>query len=433
MFKSRKKQDKRFKWLNISSKKGIIHDSDTFINDKLNMIQLNEEHLSHVICVQPIVVIHIDKLVEQFYKTVLQVQELRTIIETHSSVEQLRKTLREHLIELFEGVLDREFFEKRIRVAKIHYHIGLKPAWYMGAFQNLQHELFQVMMDEVTDREEFRLIWSSVTKLLSLEQQLVLEAYNQETEQKIQETFEDGQKDLQNKILEVGEGLVAVSEETHASVEALISNSRDVNTLVEGSYQQAKEIQSQVRDGENVILTLINHMRQAESDTQSMRRTVQLLEGSSKKITEVVQMVHAIADQTNLLALNSAIEAARAGEHGKGFSVVAQEVKKLAEQTKNSIGDIQNLVDSSQTYTSEVNNVLKRVEEAVKSVAEASNMTNTTFQAIRASIEHNESNLSSMNIQIDELVKVIEEIGDTTTHVAVSAEKLTQATQMISS
>ncbi|MFD2445956.1 methyl-accepting chemotaxis protein [Bacillus sp. CGMCC 1.16607] len=229
----------------------------------------------------------------------------------------------------------------------------------------------------------------------------------------------------------MSEGLVAVSEQTHASVESLISNSRDVNSLVEGSYEQAKEVQAQVQEGQNVILTLLEHMKQVEEDTLSMRQTVQLLEDSSNKIYKVIQMVHAIADQTNLLALNSAIEAARAGEHGKGFSVVAQEVRKLAEQTKNSIADIQNLVDTSQTYTREVNSVLKRVEGAVQSSADASSSTSTSFQAIRISIEKNELNLSSMNLQIEELVKIIEEIGDATTHVATSAEKLTQATQMI--
>ncbi|WML38182.1 globin-coupled sensor protein [Neobacillus sp. OS1-2] len=431
MFQQHIKISKNLKWLGTSSKKGIINVSDPKINEKLNMIQLNEEHLSHVICVQPIVELHIEELVEEFYKTVLQVQELREIIESHSTVNRLRQTLRVHLIELFEGRLNHEFFEKRIRVAKIHYHIGLKPAWYMGAFQNLQYELFQVMMNEVTDRDEFRLIWASIMKLLSLEQQLVLEAYNQETEQKIQEIFAEGQKDLQNKILEVSEGLVAVSEQTHASVENLISNSRDVNFLVEGSYEQAKEIQSQVREGEKVVHTLLEQMNTVEMDTQTMRHTVKLLESSSQKITEVVQMVHAIANQTNLLALNSAIEAARAGEHGRGFSVIAKEVKKLAERAKDSIGIIQKLVDSSQTYTDEVTTVLKRVEAAVKSGADASNSTNTTFQAIRASIETNESNLSSMNLQIEGLVKVIEGIGDATTNVKKSAEKLTQATQIL--
>ncbi|WP_374703487.1 methyl-accepting chemotaxis protein [Bacillus sp. Marseille-P3661] len=161
-----------------------------------------------------------------------------------------------------------------------------------------------------------------------------------------------------------------------------------------------------------------------------MRQTVQQLETSSKQITDVVKMVHAVADQTNLLALNSAIEAARAGEHGKGFAVVAQEVRKLAEQTKSSVADIQKLVDSSQHYTNDVMHVLVRVEQAVQVGAEVSKTTNDTFKNIRLSITENEGNLRNIEQQIEGLAQIIEEIGQTTTHVATSAESLNGAIQL---
>ncbi|MBU8878149.1 globin-coupled sensor protein [Bacillus sp. FJAT-29790] len=427
MFRKRKEQIVNKKWLNKAVDKEGIFVSNPLLEEKLMMIQLSTEELHAVACMKPLVEVHIDTLVSEFYDIILKVKELEQIIEEHSSVERLRKTLNAHIIELFEGTMDENFIEKRLRVAKVHYRIGLKPSWYMGAFQNLQYALFHVMIDNIKDTSEFRTIWGAMTKLLSLEQQLVLEAYNQEKDEKIKATFRDGQKDLQQSVMEVSEGLVAVSEQTTASVESLISNSHEVSHLVESSYKQAKMVLQQVQDGQETLISLLNSMKQVELDTQVMRETVQQLEDSSKNIHAIVGIVHSIADQTNLLALNSAIEAARAGEHGKGFAVVSQEVKKLAEKTKNSIGNIQQLVMSSQTFTSEVIHMLARVEATVQMGSKASQRTNTSFQFIRMSIEENEKNLKNMDERVVELVNVIEEIEEATTDIATSAEHLSRS------
>ena len=116
------------------TKNHILISPAPMVKEKLSMIHLEENDLEIVASIQPLVEKYVDKVVDEFYKTILQVEELRTIIEMHSSVDRLRQTLRTHLIDLFEGKIDSAFYEKRIKVAKIHYRIGLKPAWYMGAF-----------------------------------------------------------------------------------------------------------------------------------------------------------------------------------------------------------------------------------------------------------------------------------------------------------
>lgn len=430
MFKKRNPKGNVNKWRDSIEVQNRILISEPFIEEKLKMIQLAEDDLHSIACIQPLIESHIDVLVDYFYSTILKIEELRTIIEQQSSVEKLRRTLREHLLGMFNGVLDSSYFEKRLRIAKVHYRIGLKPSWYMGAFQNLQHSLFEVIVNAVEDPEEFQAIWLAVTKILSLEQQLVLEAYHEENDLIIKQTFDEGQKALQDKIYEVCHELLAVSNATDLSVESLFTKSEKLSNIVHVSHNEAISIEEQVREGKKIVSSLLNHMEMVKEDTLSMRNTVTQLNESSNEITNVVKMVHDIADQTNLLALNSAIEAARAGEHGKGFSVVAQEVRNLAEKTKQSVTNIQTLIGHSFSYTQEVTEKLSRVEEAVKSSAEASKLTEHTFSSIQVSINENEQNLSHVSDQIGTLLITIEQIGKSTSEVASSAEELTNATRL---
>ena len=132
---------------------------------------------------------------------------------------------------------------------------------------------------------------------------------------------------------------------------------------------QANEHSLKVSNTSNEILTLtdegiqlMNHSIQQMSTIDQIVKDavdkVKGLETQSQEISTLVQVIKDISDQTNLLALNAAIEAARAGENGRGFSVVANEVKKLAEQVSDSVGDITGIVNKIQKESKLVVNAL---------------------------------------------------------------------------
>lgn len=146
---------------------------------QLQMINLTDEDMRYISLFRPVVVSRIEQITASFYESILQVDKLNDIITRHTTVERLRQTLSNHLIEMFSGQIDDAFIQKRMKIALVHQKIGLPPKWYMGSFQNLQNTLLRIaneLRDELPEHED---IIQAITKLLSFEQQLVLEAYDE--------------------------------------------------------------------------------------------------------------------------------------------------------------------------------------------------------------------------------------------------------------
>ena len=93
---------------------------------------------------------------------------------------------------------------------------------------------------------------------------------------------------------------------------------------------------------------------------------IKVLGDISKQMEQIVNIVNSIADQTNLLSLNASIEAARAGEYGRGFSIVAGEVRKLSEETKQSVSNVANLISNTHTQVENLTKTLDKIRIEVK-------------------------------------------------------------------
>jgi len=404
-----------------------INSTHPSIKDKINMLNLSEEDLKIIKSLQPIVKENISLLVDSFYERILQVPELNTIINTHSTLDRLRNTLSGHIVELFNVKFDSSFLEKRLQVAKIHFHIGLKPAWYMGAFQSITESLIDIIYSSLSNKNEIPPIIKAITKIISLEQQIVLEQYENENRLAKEAQYEEVKQDLKGKIVDISTSLVALSQQTSASVETLIQNSDVVKDIVKQSSEETFKTQEFVKDGQVQMNTLHHTIEKVVEDTEHMEKMVSSLEESSIEILNVVQIVKEIADQTNLLALNSAIEAARAGEHGKGFAVVSDEVRKLAMQTKQAVDTIHQLISNSSDYTTRVTSSLQEVKTAVLDGKSKAEKTNETFQHILYSSDNNVNQSNEVSSQMIELTEIIKEIGEATSGVAASAEQLNDA------
>ncbi|WP_439851385.1 methyl-accepting chemotaxis protein [Pseudomonas syringae] len=183
----------------------------------------------------------------------------------------------------------------------------------------------------------------------------------------------------------------------------------------------ADEADQSAQDGEKVMQSTIATITRMRNEISSTADVIQRLETDSGRIGKVLEVIRGIADQTNLLALNAAIEAARAGEAGRGFAVVADEVRTLAQRTAVSTSEINQIISSVQTGAADAVQAIQggqaRSEESVEQVTHAG----ATLQRITVAVE----NIRDMNRQIataaEEQTSVAEDISRNLTEITAIA------------
>ncbi|MDQ2864674.1 MAG: HAMP domain-containing methyl-accepting chemotaxis protein [Candidatus Eremiobacteraeota bacterium] len=208
----------------------------------------------------------------------------------------------------------------------------------------------------------------------------------------------------------VVEQAVANTQEMSASIVQVAGNADRVRS-------ESNVTDQQVRSGRNEVLALSKGMGSISDTVADVVTEMQSLDGASRQIGEILGLIEEIADQTNLLALNAAIEAARAGEHGRGFAVVADEVRKLAENSASSTKQIGKLVVDIQRRTSAVLERTARANNLVQSNAESARNVTSMIEAI--------------STRVTEVAQLVSEISVATTEQARSSEELAKASEQM--
>jgi methyl-accepting chemotaxis protein len=205
---------------------------------------------------------------------------------------------------------------------------------------------------------------------------------------------------------------VSVEETAKALEEVTIgvqSIAENASLIAEVSTQAT---QKAIDGGEYVGRTVqqINAINQSVSESGEV---IKSLDKRSKEIGEITKVITEIADQTNLLALNAAIEAARAGEHGKGFAVVADEVRKLAEQSQKSSSQISSLIREIQQDMDRSNESMSQVQQEVKEGLTIVAKTEENFKEILEFMERAGEQISDMAATAEEMSASSEEVSAT--------------------
>jgi methyl-accepting chemotaxis protein len=226
----------------------------------------------------------------------------------------------------------------------------------------------------------------------------------------------------------VGSMVVSLADQTKrvsqiaTASEEMSQTVLDIAQKTNRMADSATKTSALAKDGEEIVKKSMAEVKEIADTVGMSADIVRVLGNQAKHIGDTVNVIEDVADQTNLLALNAAIEAARAGEHGRGFAVVADEVRKLAERSVNSTTEIRDMIKSTQD---EVFKAMEAMEKAAHKVSVGVELSAQTGKALSVIV----AKVNDLQLNVQQIASATEEMSTTSGEISKDVEAVAMISQ----
>jgi len=220
-----------------------------------------------------------------------------------------------------------------------------------------------------------------------------------------------------------------VTAATHESSETV----SDISDNLTKAGQFSHDINEQADQAGQILSDSLEKMNQTNQSMKNAIKHMEELSNQSKDISEIISLIDDVAEQTNLLALNAAIEAARAGEHGRGFAVVADEVKKLAETTSASTKKTGEIIKSLQNGVEKTIHTVKHHSELVSTLQDSVDKSSKAMSSIFGNVDNISSIINQISTSVSQQSEAFNDINETMEKVNSSFQEIHTSTKHVAS
>lgn len=347
--------------------------AETFSMKKLHFIKITPDFETTRVKLWDILAPHLPQVLDKFYDAIVQNKFYGPLL--NGQEKRLKGAQAKHWEKVFKEGFTDDYFERTHRIGMAHVKINLPPAPYIESYNLIKADLVKIIVNhnkkkfKDTSAETISML-NALDIIITVDMAQSIDCYDsvlKENEAKFRsEVLNDFSLNVGSSI----ETMASASEEFNSSLVAILDQTNHNSSLIEQTNHQ----------------------------TQTAVSNIETLGSHVEEINEFITIIENLAAQTNLLALNASIEAARAGDAGRGFSVVADEVKKLSTNTENAASKIGEKITAIQEAT----------EKAVKEVLS----TNENTATLKENFGHISLALDEQNIAYQEINRNMNQISD---------------------